>query len=84
VGRIGLFELVPADADLADLVRRGADAGDLRAAIRASGHPSLWVDGINKVRAGITSLDEVVAVLAGCPGDVLSAAAETAAARRTS
>ena len=84
VGQIGLFELVPADAALADLVRQGAGADALRAAIRASGHPSLWVDGINKVRAGITSLDEVVAVLSGCPGDALSQASEATPARRTS
>ena len=68
LGRIGLFELVPLDPPLADLVRQGADADRLRAAARDAGHASLWVDGLNKVKAGITSLEELVNVLAGCPG----------------
>jgi len=66
-GRIGLFELVPVTADLADRIRDGADAAALRAAIREAGHPSMWVDGMNKVRAGITAIEEVCRVLAGCP-----------------
>jgi type IV pilus assembly protein PilB len=69
VGRIGLFELVPLEGGLVDLLKTRADGDAWRAAIRAAGHPSLWVDGINKVRAGITSLDEVMTVLAGCPGE---------------
>jgi len=30
----------------------------------------MWTDGINKVRAGITSLEEVRRVLARCPGGI--------------
>jgi type IV pilus assembly protein PilB len=67
-GQIGIFELVPLSGNLAELVRAGADRESLRAAIRSAGHPSLWTDGINKVRAGITSVEEVMDVLAGCPG----------------
>ena len=67
-GQIGLFELMPMAPALAPLVRAKADRDTLRAAIRAAGHLSLWVDGINKVRAGITSIEEVLEVLAGCPG----------------
>ncbi|MGB2966569.1 MAG: hypothetical protein WBD14_04070 [Phycisphaerae bacterium] len=67
-GRIGLFELLLLEPPLADLVRQGADADRLRTAARDAGLPSLWVDGINKVRAGITPLDEVLEALEGCPG----------------
>ena len=67
-GQIGLFELVTMAPDLVPLVQARADRDTLRTAIRAAGHPSLWVDGINKVRAGITSIEEVLEVLAGCPG----------------
>jgi type IV pilus assembly protein PilB len=69
LGQIGLFEFVPIDADLADRIAARAGHGALRSAIRAAGHPSLWADGIHKVRAGLTSIDEVMAVLAGCPGE---------------
>jgi type IV pilus assembly protein PilB len=80
LGRIGLFELVPVEAGLAQVVRAQGDREALRAAIRAAGHPSLWVDGVNKVRAGITSVEEVMEVLSGCPGG--PAAAEAAGPRR--
>ena len=82
LGQIGVFELVPIDAGLADRIRAGADRETLRTAIRAAGCPSLWVDGINKVRAGISSLDEVMSVLAGCPGEPPAVAQPLAAAAR--
>jgi len=69
LGRIGLFELVPIEGALVDRIRSGADPAALRAAIRAAGHPSLWVDGANKVRAGITSAEEVVDALSSCPAE---------------
>jgi type IV pilus assembly protein PilB len=68
-GQIGLFELVPVDGGLAPHLERSPGRTGWRAAIRAAGYPSLWVDGINKVRAGITSLDEVTAALSGYPAD---------------
>ena len=80
LGQIGLFELVPMDAGLAQVVRAKADREALRAAIRAAGHTSLWVDGINKVRAGIISVEEVMEVLSRCPGG--PPAAETPSPRR--
>lgn len=69
LGRIGLFELAPFDERLAAAVRAGAEPEALRQAIRAAGCPSLWVDGMNKVRAGITPVEEVVEVLSGCPAE---------------
>jgi len=78
-GRIGLYELVTMDADLADLVRRGEGVQTLREAFGRDNRPTMWTDGINKVRAGITSLEETLRVLAGCPGglDAAPAAADT-------
>jgi len=34
----------------------------------------MWMDGVNKVRAGITSIEEILRVLAGCPGGLAEAA----------
>jgi len=66
--RIGLYELVTVDANLADAVRRAEGVEALRQAFAQDDHHTMWHDGINKVRAGITSLEEVGRVLAGCPG----------------
>ncbi|HUU31671.1 MAG TPA: ATPase, T2SS/T4P/T4SS family [Phycisphaerae bacterium] len=69
LGRIGLFELVTVTPALRELLQAGSEADALRAAFRAAGRPSLWVDGMNKVRAGITTVEEIMAVLAGCPAE---------------
>lgn len=39
---------------------RKAPAGELRQLIRTQGIPSLRDDGLEKARAGITSLDEIL------------------------
>jgi len=70
LGQIGLFELAPADGEIRKLICEEAPVEAIRAAIRAAGHPSQWVDGMNKVRAGITSIEEVMEVMSGCPGGV--------------
>jgi type II secretory ATPase GspE/PulE/Tfp pilus assembly ATPase PilB-like protein len=67
-GRIGLYELVTIDPALAETVRRNEGVQSLREAFGGADRPTIWRDGINKVRAGITSLEEVMRVLAGCPG----------------
>ncbi len=77
LGQIGLFELAPVDEALANLIRSGADAVGLRDAIRSAGRPSIRLDAGNKIRAGITSVEEVMDVLAGYPGGAPSHAAAT-------
>jgi len=67
-GRIGLYELVTMNDRLGEAVRRADGVKPLRKAFAEPDRPTVWTDGINKVRAGITSLEEVLRVLAGCPG----------------
>jgi len=76
-GQIGLFELTPVDAKLADLIRAGADVETLRDVVRSAGRHSIWLDAVNKIRAGITSVEEVMEVLAACPGGMPLPAAPT-------
>jgi type II secretory ATPase GspE/PulE/Tfp pilus assembly ATPase PilB-like protein len=76
-GRIGLYELVTMDERLAGAVRRNEGVEALREAFGEEDRPTIWRDGINKVRAGITSLEEVLRVLAGCPGGLHTAEAPT-------
>ncbi|HEX6939834.1 MAG TPA: ATPase, T2SS/T4P/T4SS family [Longimicrobiales bacterium] len=74
-GRVGIFELLVVDARIRRLVLRRAPADAIRDAARAGGMTPLGGDAWNKVRAGLTSLDEVrplLSLLADeapvCPG----------------
>ncbi|MEJ5243576.1 MAG: GspE/PulE family protein [Desulfomicrobiaceae bacterium] len=62
LGRQGIFEVLPLDTPLKDAVRRGVDLAELRAMVRAQGIPSLLEDGMARVVAGITTVDEVLRV----------------------
>lgn len=61
-GRTAIAELLVFDEELARLVLAGADPTDIAAAARASGMIDLRRDGLAKVAAGETSLDEVLRV----------------------
>jgi general secretion pathway protein E len=60
-GRMGLYEVVAVDAEMAQLIHDGAPEAALTAHARKHG-PSLLDDGIVKLRAGDTSVEEVARV----------------------
>jgi type IV pilus assembly protein PilB len=64
-GRIGIYELFAPDDELLDAVSRGATLQELRRLALGSGK---WVtlaqDGLDKVRAGITSVEELFTAVA--------------------
>jgi type IV pilus assembly protein PilB len=63
-GRIGIYELfVPNDA-MFDRISQGASLNELRELARAGGMVTLRTDGVEKVKAGITTLEEVYRVTA--------------------
>ena len=62
-GRIGLFELMEMNEEIAELVVRRASAGQIREAAIASGMTTLRDDGINKVLDGITTVEEITRVV---------------------
>jgi len=63
-GRIGIFELfVPSDRML-DLIAGGAGLNELRKLADEEGYVRLRSDGLEKVRAGLTTLEEVLHVTA--------------------
>ncbi len=59
-GRIGIFELMEMNEEIAELIARGAPLGDIREAARANGMKLLREDGLRKVLAGLTTAEEVV------------------------
>jgi type IV pilus assembly protein PilB len=60
-GRVGIFEFLPIDEAIVACIYERRSSEDIR---RISGRPTLLDDGLRKVRAGITSLDEVLRVIA--------------------
>ena len=60
-GRIGIYEVLTISDGLRQLIRTGAPSSELRQAAHAEGVISLREDGLAKARAGLTSLEEVLA-----------------------
>lgn len=60
-GRLGLFETLWFDEELSKLVSKGCSEEELEASAGNRLQP-MWQDGINKVLAGVTTLDEVETV----------------------
>ena len=61
-GRRGIYELLSMDETLARLVHDRSDEASIRAHARDTGMLSLREDGMRHVRAGITSLEELIRV----------------------
>jgi type IV pilus assembly protein PilB len=58
-GRVGLFEVLPVTRDLRRLILDYASVDQIREHARAAGVKSLRDDGLRKVIAGVTSMEEV-------------------------
>src|SRR4051812_26395809 len=61
-GRIGVFQLLAMDEELSSLAARKASHEELERSAVNSGMKTLWDDGIEKVVAGLTSLEELARV----------------------
>ena len=60
-GRLGIFEILPMSPDIMAAIYERTPPDQIH---RDSGRPTLLQDGIRKVRAGITTLDEILRVTA--------------------
>jgi type IV pilus assembly protein PilB len=58
-GRVGIYELLAPDDDMLDAISRGASLQELRRIAQAAGCKTLCHDGLDKVAAGITTLEEL-------------------------
>ena len=61
-GRLGIYELLVMDDHLRDMVTRNPDVNLLRKLCRERGLVSLREDGFQKVKAGMTTVDEILRV----------------------
>ncbi len=62
-GRVGLYELMTMNEEIAELVVRRAPVADVRDAAKANGMKELREDGLLKVLEGMTTPDEVMRVV---------------------
>jgi type IV pilus assembly protein PilB len=58
-GRLGIYELMTTNDEVAELISRRAPLSDLREAAKANGMKDLRQDGLEKVLSGMTTVDEV-------------------------
>jgi type IV pilus assembly protein PilB len=63
-GRVGVFQLLRVNEELESLAARKASREELERAAMANGMRTLWEDGLEKVAAGLTSLEELARVVA--------------------
>jgi general secretion pathway protein E len=63
-GRIGIYELFVPDDEVLDKISAGASLNEMRDLAKKQGMKPLRVDGVEKVKAGITTLEEVYRVTA--------------------
>ncbi len=64
-GRIALYEVMPLKEEMKDLVLEGASAGELKKTAIRLGMTTLRRAGLNKVKEGVTSIEEVMRVTFG-------------------
>jgi len=62
-GRVGIYELMKMNAEIAELVVRRAPLNDIKEAAKANGMREMREDGLLKVLEGMTTPDEVMRVV---------------------
>jgi type IV pilus assembly protein PilB len=62
VGRVGIYELLVVDEAFRDMINKDASVNSMRHAFRETKQPSLFDDGIKKVKQGLTTIEEVLRV----------------------
>ncbi len=58
-GRAGLFEVLDVTSVLRDTIQRDSDPSELERKARSEGILTLWESGLAKIRAGLTTVEEV-------------------------
>ena len=61
-GRVGIYELLIINDKFRDVINKDPAVNNMRRAFHESGQPSLFDDGIQKVKQGLTTIEEVLRV----------------------
>ncbi|TAJ98661.1 MAG: type II secretion system protein GspE [Candidatus Manganitrophaceae bacterium] len=62
-GRTGIFEILPFGSKIKDIIASGGTEEEIRLAVEGQGITAMGEDGLAKVKAGITTLEEVLRVI---------------------
>jgi len=62
-GRVGVFQFLPMSESVSRLASRGATHDQITEAATAAGMRTLWDDGLDKVAAGLTTVEELARVV---------------------
>lgn len=81
LGRTSVVEMIEINQAMKDCISKRPSSEDVRALARKSGATSLFEDGLEKVKLGITTLEEVMRVAP--PGESLKTSAPKAVASKT-
>ena len=72
-GRLGIYELMMVTAKIRELIFKNASSIELRKMAQSQGMRTLYLDGVEKVMKGITTLEEVYRVAKKTEDDVVVA-----------
>ncbi|MDD5063467.1 MAG: GspE/PulE family protein [Phycisphaerae bacterium] len=61
-GRVGIYELLVVDEKFRDVINKDPSLGNMRRIFYESKQPSLFDDGMTKIKHGLTTIDEVLRV----------------------
>jgi type IV pilus assembly protein PilB len=64
-GRLALYEIMPIGSEIKEMILEGASADELKKTGVRLGMRTLRMSGLNKVKEGVTSIEEVVRVTFG-------------------
>ncbi len=65
-GRVGVYELLAMNETIANAIERNASTNELQRLCAQQGMRPMWLDGLDKARIGVTTLEEVArAVMTG-------------------
>jgi type IV pilus assembly protein PilB len=62
-GRIGVFEFLNTSPELQDLIAKSPSTKDVMTLVKSQGFYSMFDDGIEKVKTGITTIEEILRVI---------------------
>lgn len=62
-GRIGVFEYIVGSSDLQDLIAKTPSTKEVNELVKAQGFTPMFEDGIEKVKTGVTSIEELLRVV---------------------
>lgn len=62
-GRIGIYEVLNIDDDIRGLILRKATSSEVQKTAEKNGMRTMFEDGLDKIQAGLTTIDEVLAAV---------------------